>query len=159
MGKFLSLFFGLSLPMNQRICYTNTGMKALRISVNKFNDIFQRFNSLSEGIKVEFAYLFGSIPQGSSGPLSDIDIAVYLNKEPSLDEELDLHHFLSRELKTDSLDLVILNRSKNIILMDEIIRTGLLLFEKNPELREDFELNVIHDAIDFKEQRRLFIGR
>lgn len=125
----------------------------------KLREAFERFNLLNETIKVEFAYLFGSVSQGTSGPISDIDIAVYLSQKPSLEQELGLHLFLSRVLKTDRIDLLVLNTAKNIILMDEIIRKGIIVYEKTAFLRETFELRILHDAIDFKEQRKLILGR
>lgn len=120
---------------------------------------FERFNLLDETIKVEFAYLFGSVSGGNSGAFSDIDIAVYLSIKPSLEQELDLHLFLSRELKTDRIDLLILNNARNIVLMDEIIKKGIVVYEKNRSLRESFETRILHEAIDFKEQRKVFLGR
>lgn len=125
----------------------------------RLREIFERFNLLEQPLKVEFAYLFGSIPEGLSGVLSDIDIAVYLNLKPSLDDELRLHLFLSRALHTDRIDLVILNTAKNIILKDEIIRKGVIVYDSNPLLRESFELRTLHDTIDFKDQRKVFLGR
>lgn len=126
---------------------------------DKLREAFQRFNSITDEMKVEFAYLFGSTPLGLSRPTSDIDIAVYLNIKPSLDNELNLHLFLVREMKTDEIDLVVLNTAKNIMLMDEIVRKGIVVYDGNPSLREKFELSVIHQGIDFKEQRKVLIGR
>lgn len=129
-------------------------------SVNdKLKEVFERFNRLQGAIKVDFAYLFGSLPAGLSGVLSDIDIAVYFSQEPSLEEELGLHLFLSRELKTDRIDLLVLNTTKKIVLMDEIIRKGILVYEKTPSLREAFELRILHEAIDSKEHRRPILRR
>ena len=50
-----------------------------------------------------FAYLFGSLTSGMLKPLSDIDIAVYLKKR------LEIIGDLADILKTDEIDLVILN--------------------------------------------------
>lgn len=126
---------------------------------DKLREVFKRFNLLDKPVKVEFAYIFGSVSHGTSGPISDIDIAVYLSQKPSLEQELGLHLFLSRELKTDRIDLLVLNTAKNIILMDKIIREGIIVYEKTPFLRESFELRILHEAIDFKEQRKLILGR
>lgn len=108
---------------------------------------------------VEFAYLFGSCARADSFPLSDIDIAVYVNsKDISLDDELKLHSALSRGLKSDKVDLVVLNRTNNIMLLDEIVRYGKVVCDKNPSLRESFELRALHAAMDFKYQRKVFAG-
>ncbi len=126
---------------------------------DRLREAFEKFNLLEQPLKVEFAYLFGSIPEGLAGVLSDIDIAVYLNLSPSLDEEIGLHLFLSRFFNTDRIDLVILNTAKNMLLQDDIIRKGVVVYDRNPVLREAFELNVLHNTIDFKEQRKVFLGR
>ncbi|MFZ6006219.1 MAG: type VII toxin-antitoxin system MntA family adenylyltransferase antitoxin, partial [Nitrospirota bacterium] len=108
---------------------------------------------------VEFAYLFGSFARGDEFPFSDIDIAVYLSGKASLADELRLYSIIGRELKHDNVDLLILNNTNNIILLDDIVRYGKVVCDRNPSLRESFELRVLHDAIDFKYQRKVFAGR
>lgn len=110
-------------------------------------------------LQIEFAYLFGSYAQGTQTPSSDIDVAVYFTSEPSVDDELSMHVFLTRQLKTDRIDLLVLNRAKNFILLEEIVRNGKVVYDKNPELRKMFEYKIIHSAIDFKTQRKVFAGR
>lgn len=52
---------------------------------------------------VAFAYLFGSMAKGRSGPLSDVDVAVYFSPEGSrgsrFDRQLELTTKLGRALK------------------------------------------------------------
>jgi len=108
---------------------------------------------------VIFAYIYGSCADGTSHKHSDIDVAVYLDKyRPDFDDYLTIHSHVSRILKTDKLDLVILNNVKNLILLDEIVRQGIVICDKNREKRFAFEVSVIHSAIDFKEHRRAIIG-
>lgn len=109
--------------------------------------------------EVEFAYLFGSFARGDEFPFSDIDIAVYLSGKASLADELRLYSIIGRELKHDNIDLLILNNTNNIILLEDIVRYGKVVYDRNPSLRESFELRVLHDAIDFKYQRKVFAGR
>ncbi|BCB97109.1 nucleotidyltransferase [Dissulfurispira thermophila] len=119
----------------------------------KLDGIFYRIR------EVEFAYLFGSFARGDEFSFSDIDIAVYLNKEVSLADELRLYSIIARELKHDSIDLLILNNTHNIILLEDIVRYGKVVCDRNPFLRESFELRILHDAIDFRYQRKVFAGR
>jgi uncharacterized protein len=65
---------------------------------------------------------------------------------------------LSRGLGTNDIDIVVLNSASNLILLDEIIRRGLVLVDRNPDLREDFEQKALHRAIDFQAQRRAVLG-
>lgn len=123
-------------------------------------DLSERLNAIFSRIeKVVFAYLFGSFARGDDFPISDIDIAVYLSGKASLADELRLYSTISRELKHDNIDLIILNNTNNIMLLDEIVRYGKVVCDRNPSLRESFELRVLHDAIDFKHQRKVFAGR
>jgi len=109
---------------------------------------------LSEGLEKEeevlFAYLFGSMATDKAGPNSDIDIAVYL-KNDSLDTQLRLITGLSK-LTGGEVDLLILNRVKNLYLLDEIFRSNHLL--KDHDLRIDFEVRKEHEILDFKAHKR-----
>ena len=114
----------------------------------------QVFKEFPEGA---FSYLFGSVAEGTAGPLSDIDIAVLLDPF-RLESILPLHNALCRALKRDEIDLLILNQTKNIILLEEIVRHGILIYEKDPIARLDFEWKIIHQAIDFRETRKRIFG-
>ncbi|MBU1171818.1 MAG: nucleotidyltransferase domain-containing protein [Proteobacteria bacterium] len=64
-----------------------------------------------------FAYFFGSHAQGTSSKNSDIDIAVFLKDsvyESFFDIKMDLYLNLSRTLKRNDIDLVIMNTCKNL---------------------------------------------
>ncbi|MGB9936067.1 MULTISPECIES: type VII toxin-antitoxin system MntA family adenylyltransferase antitoxin [Thermodesulfovibrio] len=125
----------------------------------KLKKAFINLENYHDKLQIEFAYLFGSYAEGNYAPTSDIDLAVYFVSNPSLDEELSLHVFLTKQLKTDKIDLLVLNRTKNLILLEEIIRKGKVIYDRNSELRKMFECKVIHNSIDFKIQRKVFAGR
>lgn len=110
--------------------------------------------------QVRFAYLFGSGARGNQTFLSDIDIAVYIAKETTdtFDVKLSLHADLCRVLKRNDVDVVVLNTATNLILLDEIVRTGIVLYEADPEARTEFELRIIHQALDFKYHRTAVMG-
>jgi predicted nucleotidyltransferase len=111
--------------------------------------------------KIVFAYLFGSAATDELTPLSDIDIAAYLSRgtrEFYSDTRLSLHADLCRALQRNDVDLVILNTSGNIILQDEIVRNAIVLYESDVDAREEFEVKVLHRAIDFREQRLAVMG-
>ncbi|MEW6104437.1 MAG: hypothetical protein AB1630_11600 [bacterium] len=44
------------------------------------------------------------------------------------------------------------------MLLEEIIRYGILLFDGDKDLREEFEHKILHYAIEFKEQRKAIVG-
>ncbi len=111
--------------------------------------------------KVIFAYLFGSAAKGGTSPLSDIDIAVFFSSapvEPYFDTKFSLYADLCRALKRNDIDVIILNTTTNMMLLDEIVRHGIVICDRDADLREDFELEIIHKAIDFKQQRLAMVG-
>jgi predicted nucleotidyltransferase len=126
--------------------------------LDKLKDILSQVLSRSQDVL--FAYLFGSHITGIITESSDMDIAVYLDKKHAdIEDYLSLHSALTRALKTDKIDLVILNNANNLILLDSIVRHGILVIDREKDRREEFELHVLHSAIDFKEQRKAIIGR
>jgi predicted nucleotidyltransferase len=107
------------------------------------------------------AYLFGSTAKGINSSESDIDIAVLLrNRDKKSGAALKFHLYadLCRQLKRNDIDLVLLNLSGNLILNDEIVRHGQILYTNDDTAREEFELKVLHRCIDFKLQRRYAMG-
>jgi predicted nucleotidyltransferase len=126
--------------------------------LSELKDILSQVMSRSQNVL--FAYLFGSHITGMITESTDMDVAVYLDKKHAdIDDYLSLHSTLSRALKTDKIDLVLLNNANNLILLDSIVRHGILVIDKDKDRREEFELRVLHSAIDFREQRKAIIGR
>jgi predicted nucleotidyltransferase len=132
-------------------------MTALHSSTENIISVLSE--ALNESSHVVFAYLFGSRTGTMVSQTSDIDIAVFLNKKKTaLDDYLSLYTKLSRTLKSDTIDLVVVNNTKNIILLDSIVRNGLLLCDKDRPKRISFEVLTIHRAIDFRQQRKTIFG-
>ncbi len=102
---------------------------------------------LNSDSNVRFGYLFGSYAKEEETPNSDVDIAVYL-EDTSLDAQLSLHHALQKEV-----DLIILNTTHNIYLLESIIYRGILL--KDHEMRPEYEVRKQHEIIDFKVFRKI----
>ena len=109
---------------------------------------------------VILAYLFGSHAEERAGRLSDWDIAVYFKPEengPVEWEEIDKNYpqedkvwnDLIGILKTDDVDLVVLNRCPSGIAVSAI--SGIPLACKDRGLFIDFTLRVHHQAEDFRE--------
>lgn len=113
------------------------------------------------GVDVIFAYVFGSLGTDREGAASDVDIAVYLAPDSNgdfFDARLRLYGRLSRALKRNSIDVVVLNSTCNMLLLYDILTQGTLVYDRAPELRMSYEQHTLHKAIDFKEQRRRRMG-
>ncbi|WP_410508057.1 nucleotidyltransferase domain-containing protein [Methanosarcina hadiensis] len=110
----------------------------------KLKEFFSGFEN------VTLAYLFGSTVRGESNCLSDIDIAVLLDdtllQNESFDLQLELISELTGFLKTNNVDLVVLNDSP-LLLTYNIIRDGIILKSDEP-LRVKFETKIMSRYLD-----------
>lgn len=122
---------------------------------------------LGEKQEIDFAYLFGSIVK--SGHYHDIDIAVHLEKNFNLEDykkfpygyESNLIADISAILRTDKIDLVIINKA-GILIQQRIFNTGLLLFERNKYKRisyENYIRGLYNDAESLRRIKLLYLKR
>jgi len=85
--------------------------------------------------EVKLAYLFGSRAAGRVGPLSDYDFAVYFDEKTTRSEMSDLQFDLMGEtsdlLKTDEVDVLVLNSLDNPVLKFHTIAYSKLLLERD----------------------------
>lgn len=123
-------------------------------------DRLQRLaKELQQDTRVGFAYLFGGMASGIKKPLSDADVAIFLN-EYSGDPEVKLAFIgeLSDILGTDEVDLVILNTAP-ISLIGRILKTKQLLADNQPFLRHRFESLSLREFFDFKRLEQAVLDR
>jgi len=101
---------------------------------------------------VKLAYLFGSVAEGKEGKLSDVDIAVFLDESLSKKERFDLQlkliSGLMSILKTDRIDLIVMNDAP-LLLKYNIIKHGKIL-KDSIETRVKVESRILSDYLDMK---------
>jgi predicted nucleotidyltransferase len=106
---------------------------------------------LEEQKYIKLTYLFGSVANGNQGKLSDVDIAVLLDdslsKKERFDLQLKLIGDLSAILKTNNLDLIIMNDAP-LSLRYEIIKANYPLFIRNEGEKIDFEAKILSAYLD-----------
>ena len=111
---------------------------------HKLSEFFSSVDS------VTVAYLFGSTVRGETNGLSDIDIAVLfdetLTKKEAFDLQLELIGELGSLLKTNNVDLVILNDSP-LLLTYNVIRYGIVL-NSEERVRIKFETKIMSRFLD-----------
>jgi len=116
----------------------------IMLFVHELTNFFYTINS------VNFAYMFGSTVRGDANELSDYDIAVMLDeslsKKDMLYMELDLISELTRVLKSDKIDLVVLNDAP-LLLKYNIIKNGHVL-KSDETKRVAFEIGVMSRYLD-----------
>ncbi|MCF8080935.1 MAG: nucleotidyltransferase domain-containing protein [Desulfobacterales bacterium] len=130
-----------------------------------FSDLILRAEGFLRSRKdVLFSYLFGSAASGKTHPMSDLDIAVYLDGEPTAEGKLDLLGGLIDAVKTDEIDLVVLNTAP-LPLKARIIRSRRVLTDRAPFVRHAFESATMRAYLDFSKletrilERRYLHGR
>lgn len=102
---------------------------------------------------IKLVYFFGSRASGKSGPLSDYDFAFYLDekeKSARFDLKFRLFDVLSRKLKTDKVDVVILNDTESPELKYNIIKNGILIYVKEP-FKVLLEPKIMNEYFDFRD--------
>jgi predicted nucleotidyltransferase len=115
--------------------------------------------TLEKDPSVVFAYLFGGFGRGKPTPLSDVDIAVYL--EPSAEvpsAKLDLIGALMQALDTDEVDIVVLNEAP-LALAGRIQQTAQVLVDKVPSRRFAYESLIRRQFADFAICERMMLFR
>jgi predicted nucleotidyltransferase len=101
---------------------------------------------------IKLVYFFGSKVSGKEGPLSDYDLAIYLDerdKKKIFDIKFALMDKVSRLFKTDKVDIVILNLTEGPELKYSIISQGKLIYEKEP-FRLLVEPKILNEYFDFR---------
>lgn len=116
--------------------------------MNNLNEIKGVFEADKE---VKLAYLFGSRASGETGPLSDYDFAVYLDSKDSkrnFNKKIELQNNISKILKTDNVDIVVLDNTKAPELKYSIITIGKLIKEVEP-FKLIVEPQIMNEYFDF----------
>jgi uncharacterized protein len=97
------------------------------------------------------AMLIGSQARGTTGPLSDVDIAIWhdpaLDSRGRFDLQLGLAGDAGRALGTDEIDVVMLNHAPPL-LRHRAIRDGRRLVERDHDERVRLETRAILDYLD-----------
>ncbi|HEX3046826.1 MAG TPA: nucleotidyltransferase domain-containing protein [Bacillota bacterium] len=126
----------------------------VRQEIDNLKPLFEGY-----GKQIIAVYLFGSLAAGTETPLSDVDIAVLFDRD--VDQrtikylEGDLFLKLSKQLRTDEIDLVVLNTAPPSIRYG-VLRERRLLYYTDKSQVVDFEDQTILGYLDFKPYREEF---
>jgi predicted nucleotidyltransferase len=127
-------------------------------------DIERRLGTLGASLEgnpgVRFAYVFGGAGRHELRPLSDIDVAVYLDDAVDpIQARLDLIGVVTKHLGTDEVDLVVLNRAPTA-LVGRILQGRRVIVENDAFLRHRFESLALRKFLDFRIfERRILDAR
>lgn len=116
---------------------------------------------------VKSVYFFGSRVTGKAVKNSDYDFAVLFDdttsKEDRFDLKLKLMVKLLKAVKTDAVDLVVLNDLPSLFFRYIIIKEGKLIYQKNDLETVEFESRTLGLYFDFRpfleEYNRSYLNR
>lgn len=118
------------------------------LNLEKLKDLFKDYPYIAS------AYLFGSQVSGRVSPMSDVDIAILLKDNSPKGREL-IHEedYLSYKIVTalgvEEVDLIDLNRQGQIF-QHNVLRTGRLIYDADPDFRIRFVTRIISNYCDFE---------
>lgn len=121
-------------------------MALTRYQKKSLSTLFKRFP------EIQLVYLFGSRARGDAVQASDHDFAIYVDpkkKKRAFDILLELSAKIGSILKSDNYDVVIINLTNNIIMKNNIVNQGVVIYEK-PGVRLDLELAIVGEYRDFR---------
>lgn len=100
---------------------------------------------------IQFAYLFGSTARMNAHQKSDVDIAVYLEKNVIQKERFYPEKLAAKIEKriTKAVDVRVLN-DQNLVFLHQVLKDAELLVNNNDKERVLFETRVIDQYLDFK---------
>ncbi len=102
---------------------------------------------------VALAYLFGSYARGEAEKYSDVDIAVLFDRD-STSDTFELYDDVYEILDTERFDLVDLN-TPNIVFKFEVVSTGQVIYRKDIDVENNFEMAVLREYQDTNYLRRV----
>lgn len=106
-------------------------------------------------LEIKLVYFFGSKATGDDGLLSDYDFAFYLDIDKKdvksiYEIKVGLQDKISRALKTNKVDIVILNSTQSPELKYNIIKNGKLIYKEEP-YKVLIEPRILNEYFDFHE--------
>ncbi len=118
------------------------------LDFERLKDIFKDYPYIAS------SYLFGSQVSGKIGPMSDVDIAILLKDNAPkgrelIHEEDYLSYRIAEALGVREVDLVNLN-SQGLIFQHNVLKTGMLIYDADPDFRIKFVTQVISHYCDFE---------
>ncbi len=105
--------------------------------------------------EIKLAYLFGSQATGNTGPMSDYDFAIYIEPKEMYKLQYPLIGELCSALKTNAVDVTLLNDPGSPELKYAIISEGIILYEEEP-YRLLLEPLILNDYFDFRDGLRKY---
>jgi len=118
----------------------------------KYKENQRKIRDLFNRKEVVVAYLFGSLVKKEISPLSDIDLAVYLDERIPRNRQNEVHMTLLNELITilgDDLDLILMN-SADLLMNFNIIKEGEIIYQRSETEKVMIESEIMDRYMDMR---------
>jgi len=139
--------------------YIQRMIKQKNLPHNINENLPRLMNAFEQEMSLDAVILFGSFASGDQKPLSDIDIAVLMNRGLAPEQISETHSRLlgviTETLTTEEIDLVVLNTAP-LRFSYSILKNGALVFVRNAEHLIDFREQVIKEYLDFSYYLTMF---
>lgn len=117
-------------------------------------DIGERLATLGQALRIRsavvFAYIFGGGAHGQLRPLSDVDVAVYLEDTADpVEQKFEFLRLVTAHLGTDEVDVVVLNKAP-AALVGRILQSRQVIYDRDPFCRQRFESLALREFFDFR---------
>lgn len=128
------------------------------------SDVRERLESLGDALTSEpgiaFAYLFGSAARSELRPLSDVDIAIFVDEGADpVETRLRAIGRLTQHLGSDEVDVIVLNGAATA-LVGRVLASRRVILDRDPFLRHRFESAELRKFFDFRVlEARALAGR
>ncbi|MGC8607907.1 MAG: type VII toxin-antitoxin system MntA family adenylyltransferase antitoxin [Vulcanisaeta sp.] len=126
-------------PLDNQLATSNEELTGL---INKARQVLEGFDF------VLFEYVFGSRAIGRARPESDLDIVVFTGRELDWKELMSIMITLE-DTPGLKVDLIHLNKA-SLSLAYEVVSRGVLILDRDPDRRIDFETRIIKEFLNFK---------
>ena len=139
----------VSAPRAQRAVKKVRMIRHSKLPKDILDRIQYAANYLETSNDVLFAYLFGGLSKGEPKPLSDVDIAVYLSENAEcIQAKSEIIENLVDILRTDEIDVIILNQSSLSLSMN-VLKNNRVLVDKKPFRRHTYQSLIFRKYFDF----------
>jgi len=109
---------------------------------------------ISKELSISFILLIGSHAKEEQGPMSDVDIAIYIDPEKhvrnSLTGSLKLGVYLEKKLKREDIDVIVLNDALPTMKFNSI-NANIILYMQDEGVYEDFFVRSLSEYYDYSE--------
>ena len=116
--------------------------------------INESVETISKELSISFILLIGSLAKEEQGPMSDIDIAIYIDPEKhvrnSLSGSLKLGVYLEKKLRREDIDVVVLNDALPTMKFNSI-NANIILYMQDEGVYEDFFVRSLSEYYDYSE--------